>query len=78
MDAKRTELELAVAHVQELEALISEQRARIKRLKQLGASTTVAESLLAALQDSLARLDQHLIFVLNSVVVPTATHANKN
>ena len=81
METRQFELMLAAVYVQLFEQLISEHRDRIQGLQQRGASTLMAEKLLAVLQESLERMEQHLIFVTAFVPTedrPTIDHANEN
>ena len=73
------ELELTAVYVQQFEELVSEHRERIKQLQQLGASTLMAEKLLAVLEEALEHMKQHLSFVTDFVPIEDAVvHANEN
>lgn len=78
---KQFELQITAAYVQQFGQLVSEHRERVKRLQQLGASTLLAEKLLAVLQEALERMEQHLALVTDFVPIEdtsTVAHANEN
>lgn len=60
MEQLQADLQLALAHVREVEALIADQRATISKLKELGSSADKEELLLAALLKSHELLARHL------------------
>jgi hypothetical protein len=60
MDYIQADLELAILHLKQLEQRVDEQRARIARLKEMGAPSAVAEDFLRTLLDSLQLVKAHV------------------
>jgi hypothetical protein len=61
------ELELALLHIRQVEQRVAEQQARIAHLRELGASTELAEELLATLRTSQVLLTTFLARITGPV-----------
>jgi hypothetical protein len=60
MEYVQPDLELALLHLKQLEHRIAEQRARVARLREIGASTETAEQFLAVLRESVDLVKTHI------------------
>jgi hypothetical protein len=67
MEQSQVDLELAIKHVIEAEALVAEQRLRIDRLKSEGKPTEQSELLLQAMQGALSRMKSQLASLTDPV-----------
>jgi L-lysine 2,3-aminomutase len=70
MQQLQADIELALAHIEQVEELIKQQQARIDRLREEGLSAKNGELLLAALVKSHDMLKQHLAHLRRLQLVP--------